>query len=142
MGRPYGITVSVRYPTAILLSLHLILSFFMLVDPQPDASNTVVTISITTHGDNSAGDIYTLKCSATEAADQPTITWLKDGILFSDNNAIKTETVNSNDGSYSCNLTFNPLVASHEGMFTCKAVVGGVVRTMSINVTVEGECTK
>ena len=135
MGRPCSSTASVLHLIAAIL---FPLSHFVLADPQSDASN----ICITAHGDNTAGEIYTLECSvivSTMESSQPDITWMDIERILSYN-----ITTNSDVGiyEYSSNLTLNPLSASHAGMFTCEAMVGGAVESMSINVTVKGECTE
>ena len=41
---------------------------------------------------------------------------------------------------YSRMLTFNTLLTSHAGTYTCTAMVGSAVETESVNVTVQSEC--
>ena len=92
-----------------------------------------ISISITASGTNIAGETYSLECSATVtgSTDQPTITWL-DQI----NNPVPSEMVTTT-GSMST-LTFNPLVASHAGTYTCRVSAGGVTETQTFTVIVNG----
>ena len=87
-------------------------------------------------GTNTAGEAYSLKCSATVtgSTDQPTITWLDPM-----NNPVPSEMVTTT-GSMST-LTFNPLSASHAGTYTCRATVGSTMQTATMDVTVESECS-
>ena len=79
-----------------------------------------ISLSITASGTNTAGETYSLECSATVtgSTDQPTITWLDPM-----NNTVPSEMVTTT-GSMST-LTFNPLAASHAGTYTCRGMVGG-----------------
>ena len=94
-----------------------------------------ITVSITTSGTNTTGETYSLVCyiTVTGSTDQPTITWLDPM-----NNTVPFEMV-STTGNMST-LTFNPLAASHAGTYTCRAMVGSVVKTASVVVTVQSEC--
>ena len=74
-----------------------------------------ITVSITPgSSSNTAGETYSLECSATVTGsnDQPTITWLDPM-----NNPVPSGMVTTT-GSMST-LTFNPLAASHAGTYTC-----------------------
>ena len=95
----------------------------------------LLTVSITTSGTNTAGETYSLVCSATVtgSTDQPTITWLDQM-----NNTVPSEMVTTT-GSMST-LTFNPLAASHAGTYTCRATVTGkVTQTDTKVVSVESK---
>ena len=63
-----------------------------------------------------AGESYSLECTVTVtgSTDQPTITWLDPM-----NNMITSGVETT--GSMST-LTFNPLAASHAGIYTCRVV--------------------
>jgi hypothetical protein len=37
-------------------------------------------------------------------------------------------------------LTFNPLIASDAGRYTCRAILGIIVETAEVMVTVQSEC--
>ena len=101
---------------------------YLIVDP-------MLTVSITPSGTNTAGETYSLVCSATVtgSSDQPTISWL-DAM----NNIVPSEMVTTT-GSMST-LTFDPLAASHAGTYTCRATVtGNVMRTDREVVYVESK---
>ena len=87
-------------------------------------------------GTNTAGEAYSLKCSATVtgSTDQPTITWLDPM-----NNPVPSEMVTTT-GNMST-LTFNPLAASYAGTYTCRATLGGAVQTATTDVRVQSECS-
>ena len=88
-----------------------------------------VLVTITPSGDNTLGDGYSLMCStriSTGLTGQPTITWLDS----MDNEIISTNGI----------LTFNPLMASDAGMYTCRATLDTRVETAEVMVTVQSEC--
>ena len=91
-----------------------------------------ISLSITASGTNTAGETYSLECSATVtgSTDQPTITWLDPM------NEVPSEMVTTT-GSMST-LTFNPLAASHAGTYTCRVTAGGVTETQTSTVIVNG----
>ena len=93
-----------------------------------------ISLSITPSGTYTAGETYSLECSATVtgSTDQPTIIWL-DQI----NNPVPSEMVTTT-GSMST-LTFNPLAASHTGTYTCRGMVGGAVQSETVEITVLSE---
>ena len=106
----------------------------------PDSTNETTTqttasisISIIAPGTNTAGETYSLECSATVtgSTDQPSITWLDPM-----NNSVSSEMVTTT-GSMST-LTFNPLAASHAGTYACRATAGGVTRTQTFTLIVNG----
>ena len=111
---PVNISLSINEPTT-----------------QPDPVG--ISLSVTASGTNTAGETYSLECSATVtgSTDQPTITWLDPM-----NNPVPSEMVTTT-GSMST-LTFNPLAASHAGTYTCRAMVGGVTETQTSTVIVNG----
>ena len=88
-----------------------------------------LSVTITPSGAATVGEIYNLACSVsvTGSTDQPTITWL-DPI---DNQIMPTT------GSINT-LTFNPLAASDTGTYTCRATLGNIEMTESIEVIIEG----
>ena len=95
-----------------------------------------ISVSITpVSGTNTAGEIYSLECSATVtgSTDQPTITWLDPM-----NNPVPSGMV-ATTGSMST-LTFNPLSASHAGTYTCRVTVGSAMQTATIDISVESGC--
>ena len=101
-----------------------------LVDTLPTLS-----VSITHSGDNTAGESYNLRCTVTVtgSTNQPTITWLD-----SMNNMI-TSGVETTDSMST--LTFNPLAASHAGIYTCRATLANIEETESAEVILQGTCT-
>ena len=92
-----------------------------------------ISLAITASGTNTAGETYSLECSATVtgSTDQPTITWLDPM-----NNQVPTEMVTTT--SSMSTLTFNPLAASHAGTYTCRVTAGGVNETQTSTVIVKG----
>ena len=98
---------------------------------------TDITVSIgILSGTNTAGEAYDLVCSAvvngSSSQLQPSFTWLNPM-----NNPVDPQMVNTT-GSLSM-LHFSPLVASDAGIYTCKATLGSVIQTTSINITVESK---
>ena len=95
-----------------------------------------ISVSIAPSGTTTAGERYSLECSATVtgSTDQPTITWLDPM-----NSPVPSGMVTTT-GSMST-LTFNPLSASHAGTYTCRATVGSTMQTATMDVTVESECS-
>ena len=93
-------------------------------------------MSITPSGTNTAGETYSLVCSVTVTGsiDQLTITWL-DPV----NNTVPSEMVTTT-GNMST-LTFDPLVISHAGTYTCRATLGDDVQTATVTVTVQSKCS-
>ena len=92
-----------------------------------------ISVSIAASGTNTAGETYSLECSATVtgSTDQPTITWLDPM-----NNPVLSEMVTTT-GSMST-LTFISLAASHAGTYTCRVTAGGVTETQTSTVIVNG----
>ena len=92
-------------------------------------STVDILVTITSSGDNTAGDGYSLMCStriSTGLIGQPTITWL---------DSMDNEIIISTNGI----LTFNPLMVSDAGMYTCRAILNSIVETAEVMVTVESE---
>lgn len=88
-----------------------------------------ILVTITPSGDNTLGDAYSLICStrtSTGLTGQPTITWL---------DSMDNEIISTNG-----TLTFNPLMVSDAGMYTCRAILNSIVETAEVLVTVESEC--
>ena len=102
-----------------------------------------ITVSITVTGNNTAGKNYSLECSATVtgSTDQPTIIWLHDGdeIYLTETTRMMSPPSLRSSSDYSSTLTFNPLLTSHAGTYTCTAMVGSVVETAAVVVTVQSE---
>ena len=92
-----------------------------------------ISLSITPSGTNTAGETYSLECSATVtgSTDQPTITWLDPM-----NNPVPSEMVTTTVSMST--LTFNPVTASHAGTYTCRVTAGGVTETKTSTVIVNG----
>ena len=105
--------------------------------------NGSIDVSITPSGTNTAGETYSLECSATVtgSTDQPTITWLVNGceITSDSTRMVSTTTRNSEHGSYSSNLTFNRLAASRAGTYTCRAMVGRTLEHATMDITLQSE---
>ena len=96
-----------------------------------------ISVSITpVSGTNTAGETYSLECSATVTGsnDQPTITWLDDDVEISSSDATRmVSVITMNPGSsYSSTLTFAPLSASDTGTYTCRVMAES--QTFMVNV--------
>ena len=95
-----------------------------------------ISHSITPSGTNTAGETYSLECSArvAETLGQPTITWLDpmNNTQFPSESDMVTTTGNMST------LTFNPLATSHAGTYTCRVTAGGVTETQTSTVIVNG----
>ena len=99
-----------------------------------------ITVSISPAVTATAGETYSLVCSVTGSTDQPTITWLDDGVqITSDSSRTVSATTSDGSNGHSSTLTFNPLSASHAGTYTCRAAVSGEVQTDTEVVTVQGK---
>ena len=107
---------------------------------------TEVTVSILTSGGHTAGEVLTLTCSAmiSGSSDQPNITWLDTTLQNvaqrddSTRTTLSPTTVMDSNGTYSKSLSFNPLVESDAGMYTCRVTLGEITRTETATVTVNG----
>lgn len=103
-----------------------------------------LSISITPgSGNNTAGEIYSLVCSVTVigSTDQPTIIWQHSNVEAPFNSYIRVSaTTMSSDGNYTSILTFDPLAASHAGVYRCNAMAGGAIRSNNITISVNSEC--
>ena len=97
-----------------------------------------VTLSITSSGNNTAGETYSLECFTAmppESINQSSFTWQQ---LGATNMEIPPSMVNTT-GSMST-LTFNTLLTSHAGIYTCRMIsmIGDLMRneTQKITITV------
>ena len=102
--------------------------------PMPTAMPTITVFPITSSGNATAGESYSLECTVTVTGsnDQPTITWLMGPM----NNMITSGVVTTGGMS---TLTFNPLAASHAGIYTCRATLDSVMDSASTTITVQSE---
>ena len=87
--------------------------------------------TITLSGDNIAGDTFSLVCSTVTGS---TVTWLDPTDA-----AVPSEMISVMGDVHT--LTFNPLAASDAGTYTCRAMLGSVVETVEMTVTVTSECS-
>ena len=99
----------------------------------PGIPPPVVTTS--SYGSSIAGSVYSLVCMV-KVVDGlvvvPDVVWMKDGgVLVNGTNTTLTRTVSG--GNSSLNLTFNPLLTSHGGQYTCVATIS--VPQLSLNIT-------
>ena len=107
----------------------------------------VVTTS--SYGSTIAGSVYSLVCIV-KVVDGlvvvPGVVWMKDGgVLVNGTNTTLTRTVSG--GNSTLNLTFNPLLTSHGGQYTCVANISipiislyNVSNQSSVNMTVNSMC--
>eukprot|EP00731_Ephydatia_muelleri_P018726 Em0011g766a len=108
-------------------------------------NSSAVTVSVQTlpppvvttssYGSTIAGSVYSLVCMV-KVVDGlvvvPDVVWMKDGrVLVNGSNTTLTRTVLG--GNSNLNLTFNPLLTSHGGQYTCVATIS--VPQLSLNVT-------
>eukprot|EP00731_Ephydatia_muelleri_P018729 Em0011g769a len=95
----------------------------------------VPVVTTSSYGNSIAGSVYTLVCMV-KVVDGlvvvPDVVWMKDGgVLVNGTNIILTRTVSG--GNSTLNLTFNPLLTSHGGQYTCVATIS--VPQLSLNIT-------
>lgn len=97
----------------------------------PPQANTT-DISISESGNSTAGETYSLVCSVL-ARSEPTITWLDQVETAVPSEMVITTGIMST-------LIFNPLVASHAGNYTCRAMVEGQTsnRIFTVHVNAPG----
>ena len=96
-----------------------------------------LTVQITLSGSNTAGEQYTLTCSASVdgTTDTPSFQWLgPDGMMVT-----TTDSLMITDTPSSSILQFDPLQSSHEGNYTCQVTVGTAIEMRSFQVNVEGK---
>ena len=105
----------------------------------PGLPPPVVTTS--SYGSMIAGSVHSLMCMV-KVVDGlvvvPVVVWMKDGgILVNGSNIILTRTVSG--GISTLNLTFNPLLTSHGGQYTCAANISdqNVTNSLRVNVSVQ-----
>ena len=107
-------------------------------------ANETVSILVSPTGSSTAGEIYSLMCSATLHPDSiplpsdvpsPTFEW-----FFGPNNSSLPSGVSSpettfNDvDTYTSTLQFSPLSQSHAGMYTCRLGVGRLQKSTTVTV--------
>ena len=96
-----------------------------------------LVVAITPSGSNTAGEQYTLTCSASVdgTTGTPSFQWLgPDGL-----NVITTDSLMIIGTPSSSILQFDPLQSSHEGNYICQVTVLGTVTEMrSTQVNVQG----
>ena len=93
---------------------------------------SIVSITITGYGSTTAGEIYTLECSADGAS--VTFQWFEENgtqITSSSSRHINSSLINSQ-------LQFAPLHVSHRGSYTCQATILDAVESKSAHVSVNG----
>ena len=108
----------------------------MSVPPPP-----VITVSY--FGASIAGSVYSLVCTV-KVVDGlvvvPDVVWMKDGrVLVNGTNTTLTRTVSG--GNSTLNLTFNPLLTSHGGQYSCQATeqVLNLSTTFSWSLTIQSK---
>ena len=98
----------------------------------------ILVVAITPSGSNTAGEQYTLTCSASTSVggttDTPSFQWLgpDDMMVTTTDSLMITATPSASI------LQFDPLQSSHEGNYTCQATVGTVTEMRSIQGNVQG----
>ena len=110
----------------LLLPFYLSL-FSTLALPPPE-------VVITPDGSTTAGDVYTLTCSATvveSLAVDPDIEWLYTNGTTVGGTNITVGAVMMTSNVFTQNLTFSPLYTSHGGQYICRAHVD--IQTISLS---------
>ena len=98
-------------------------------------------VTTSSYGSTIAGSVYTLVCMVKVVDGMvavPDVVWMKDGgVLVNGTNIILTRTVSG--GKNTLNLTFNPLLTSHGGQYTCAANISdqNVTNSLRVNVSVQ-----
>ena len=97
-------------------------------------NSSTITVSISTSGSTTAGEAYSLVCSitVTESTNLTIITWIDPM-----NNIVLSDRITTTAASIT--LTFNPLIASHAGVYTCRAASGGEIQADTESVTIQSE---
>ena len=116
--------------------------FSTLVLPRPE-------VVITPDGSTTAGDVYTLTCSARvveNLAVEPDIQWLYTNGTTVGGGNITVGAVRMTGNMFTRNLTFNPLHTSHGGKYICNTSINvsaisliGISNESSLDVTVQSK---
>ena len=87
-------------------------------------------ITLTSSGNNIAGEAYYLNCTAviSGSSDTPIISW---------NSTESDRTVSYTNGTYSKVLHFDPLQVSHDSVYTCQVEVADIIDREMYNLTVQ-----
>ena len=104
-------------------------------------------VTTSSYGNSIAGSVYSLVCTV-KVDDRlvavPDVVWMKDGgVLVNGTNTTLTRTVNS-----TLNLTFNPLLTSHGGQYTCVGTISvpqlslSITNSSAVTVSVQSEFDK
>ena len=101
----------------------------------PSLSSPGLPVTTSSYGSTIAGFVYSLVCIV-KVVDGlvvgPDVVWMKDGgVVVNRTNTTLTRTVSG--GHSTLNLTFNPLLTSHGGQYTCVATIS--VPQLSLNIT-------
>ena len=101
-----------------------------------------MSVSITTSGNNIAGEQYQLNCTI-QSTVTPTFSWFgppNGGPLPSvPDDTRMVSGVMSSGFTHTSILQFDSLQSSHEGNYICQVTVGTVTEMRSIQVNVEGK---
>ena len=91
------------------------------------AVSTSLSITLSSSGDRLVGETYSLTCSASVSGGSSVsrIVWLRGTATEMETNSVSTLT-----------LTFQSLVASDEGSYTCRVEVGNLVKMNSTELEV------
>ena len=140
-GRGMLLLCKVRENYEFAATFHLSL-FSPLALPLPEVA-IIPDVSTT------AGDVYTLTCSATvvdNLAVEPNILWLYTNGTTVGGTNITVGAVMMTGNVFTQNLTFSPLYTSHGGQYICRASVDipaislqGIGRQSSMNITVQSK---
>ena len=96
-----------------------------------------LVVQVTPSGSNTAGEQYTLTCSASVdgTTATPSFQWLgPDGMMVTTTDSLMITVTPS-----SSILQFDPLQSSHEENYICQVTVGTVTEMRSTQVNVEGK---
>ena len=112
-------------------------------------ANSTLSVAISTFGSSTAGEMYSLTCSATLWPDRnppssnpiyniisPTFEWFYglNGSAPLPSGLTPTGT-DFNDSTYTSKLEFSPLSQSHTGNYTCRLGAGNLVNSIMFTVT-------
>lgn len=105
-------------------------------------SNAAIVVLVRAQGVARTGQMYQLTCSITKDSsitDIPSISWIFGSVerIASNGSGITLGPLMTNDTTSVSLLQFNPLSVTHEGDYTCEAVVGTTNISYTYSVTVE-----
>ena len=93
----------------------------------PHAALPASEVTIHGSGNTTAGEMYTLSCTATVVEDLvvvPILQWkYSNGSVVNSGSSFTLSAMITSGNATTYNLTFNPLRTSHGGEYTCRAII-------------------